>query len=137
MDSFSIEHEPNMILETLSQLKSESIRGPCGNANLTHFLCISVYKSSEITSIINIANKTNQVPLFNCCNLQLLRKFQIITPLSCYTLYCFSPAVCSPPTIRNLKDDSSQVGEFYFAPIFLGGHYAKSQHFLTCHNLIH
>ena len=28
----------------------------------------------------NIANKTNQVPFFNCCHSQTLRKFQIINP---------------------------------------------------------
>ena len=55
----------------------------------------------------NIANKTNQVPFFNCCHSQTLRKFQIINP------HVIHPIASSPHLLLLL-----------LPPNFLGGgHY--------------
>ena len=76
----------------------------------------------------NIANKTNQVPFFNCCHSQTLRKFQIINPHVIHPIASSPPPPLPPPPppppinpTRNLKNDPPQVGEFYLPPPQLSG----------------
>ena len=57
---------------------------------------------------------------FNCCHSQPLRKFKIITPTLCIMMHLPPLPISSSAPIRNLKNDSLKVGEYYFSPSFWG-----------------
>ena len=65
---------------------------------------IHFHKSSEITFMINIVNKSNQAPFFNCYHLQPLRKFQVIPPPPPHVIqHIASPSICSSLPSEILK----------------------------------
>ena len=57
---------------------------------------------------------------FNCCHSQPLRKFKIITPTLYIMMHLPPLPISSSAPIKNLKDDSLKVGEYYFSPSFWG-----------------
>lgn len=106
----------------------------------TQILCISANKSRTITFIINITNKTNEVPFSNCCHSQPVRKFQIIT--SPHVIYHIpSPPICCFTPSEILKMILPRLENFITTPspllpsfwgedtMFWSGNYVKTKSF--------